>query len=127
MLDDEFLFPDKEAPGGYRPHQKHEIMGEVEEMVESSMKTNDTLEFTAAVNRMTQFLNWAGTQNPAFQGVNYSELIKDVFRKSLGRFADIDKYYKSPSAQPQQGPQGQPAQNPMVNAGPQPQQMVIAA
>jgi hypothetical protein len=127
MQDEEFLLPTK--PNTFEPVQKSQVMGDFEEQIQSSMKINDVVEFSKRSNLLTQFLNWAGTQNPAFQGVNLTEMVKDVLKSGLGQFADLDKYYQPPQPQqqlpgPPQGgqpaPGGQPQADasPMLNAGP---------
>lgn len=97
MLDEQFAIPVKNRSVVL---QKHQIMGVFDMISESSMKLNDVTEFTKAVNHLTQFLNWRGTGDPAFQGVNIPKLIKDVVKYGKGWYSNVDDYYTEPQPQP---------------------------
>lgn len=109
MLDDQIQVP--VGNGQYETIDKYQMMGEFEGKVETSMKINDVIDFQNKANRLTQFLNWMGTQRPEFQEINVRKLVKDVLKSSIGEFDNIEDYYNPPQQQIA-------AQNPMVSAAP---------
>lgn len=115
MLDDEFTMPVNKQ---YQIMQKHEIMGEFQGIVESTLTLNDQTQFSNYVNRLTQFLNWAGTGRPEFNNVNYKKMIQDVLKTGNKWYSDIEDYYQEQPQQPMLPPgmpqQGQPAPQPQM-------------
>lgn len=109
MLDEQFTLP---ANKQYKVMEKHQIMGEFDGIVESSLTLNDQTQFANQTNRLTQMLNWAGTGRPEFNNINYSRLIKDVLKSGNKWYSNEDDYYQE---QPQQ-------QQPIGPAGMQPPQ-----
>jgi hypothetical protein len=105
MLDDRFIMPIKKQSVIL---EKHQIMGEFSMLHESTLKINDVAEFTKKVNLLTQFLNWRGTGDPSFQGINVPKMVRDVIKAGNGWYSDVDDYYTDQPMQQQPiGPAGQ--------------------
>lgn len=122
MLDEKFVLPIKKQNVIL---EKHQIMGDFSMVHESTLKINDVSEFTKKVNMLTQFLNWRGTGDPAFQGINVPKLVRDVIKSGNGWYSDVDDYYtEQPMQQQPIGPAGQqqlPQPQPQQQGQPQPQ------
>jgi hypothetical protein len=89
---------------------KAQLLGEYCYKAKSNYFINDKSERVDKANLINQVLNWKGTQQPDFQGIQLQPLIKDFLRAWVGQSADLSEYLK-------QAPQGAP----MPQVGPPPQ------
>ena len=72
---------------------KQNVLGEFLYKSYSSMLVNEKSDRVDKSNMINQVLNWKGTGNPAFQGINEKELVKQWLRSWIGSNADMSLFY----------------------------------